>query len=75
MDREKTSVHKVKVERDLNDFLRLPWKIYKGDPYWIPPLLKEMKFKLNRLKRPFFEHPSPVNYFTGEKIIFKEELL
>ena len=46
MDREKISVHRVEVKRDLNDSLLLPWKIYEEDPYWIPPLLKEMKFLL-----------------------------
>lgn len=46
MNREKISVHRVEGKRDLNDFLRLPWKVYDGDPYWIPPLLKEMKFLL-----------------------------
>ncbi|MCK4447089.1 MAG: hypothetical protein KAW56_08405 [Candidatus Marinimicrobia bacterium] len=56
MNREKISLHIVEGKRDLNDFLRLPWKIYEDDPYWVPPLLKEMKFKLNRLKHPFFEH-------------------
>ena len=53
MNREKISVHRVEGKMDLNDFLRLPWKIYNGDPFWIPMLLKEMKFKLNRLKHPF----------------------
>jgi len=44
--------------RDLRQFIRLPWKIYRNDPYWVPPLLLEMKTLLNREKHPFFQHSS-----------------
>lgn len=27
-----------KSRKERNQFLLLPWEIYKGDPYWIPPL-------------------------------------
>ena len=32
----------VQDRKDLEDFLRLPWTIYKGNPYWVPPLIKEV---------------------------------
>ncbi|MGD0101847.1 MAG: GNAT family N-acetyltransferase [Acidobacteriota bacterium] len=44
--------------RDLRQFIRLPWKIYRNDPYWVPPLLLDMKTLLNREKHPFFQHSS-----------------
>ncbi len=44
--------------RDLRQFIRLPWKIYRNDPYWVPPLLLDMKTLLNREKHPFFKHSS-----------------
>jgi hypothetical protein len=49
-------VRKVQTSRDLKDFIRFPWKVYKGDPRWVPPLIMEMKDRLNRRKHPFFEH-------------------
>ena len=30
-----------KAERDA--FIKFPWRIYKGDPAWVPPLLLERK--------------------------------
>ena len=43
-----------KAERDA--FIKFPWRIYKDDPAWVPPLLLERKEFLDRKKHPFFEH-------------------
>lgn len=46
---------------DLNDkkskeaFIKFPWKIYAGDKYWVPPLLMDMRAKLDLKNHPFFE--------------------
>ncbi len=42
--------------RKLRAFIRLPWKIYHGDPYWVPPLIMDMKKLLDKKKHPFFLH-------------------
>jgi GNAT superfamily N-acetyltransferase len=42
------------AERDA--FIKFPWRIYKNDPAWVPPLLLERKEFLDREKHPFFEH-------------------
>ncbi|MGH8093784.1 MAG: GNAT family N-acetyltransferase [Chthoniobacterales bacterium] len=44
----------TKAERDA--FIKFPWKIYRDDPAWVPPLLLERKEFLDRKKHPFFEH-------------------
>ncbi len=49
-------VRKVRTRKDLRKFLRFPWSVYKGDPNWVPPLLLEMRQRLDRRKHPFFEH-------------------
>jgi len=59
METQKVSavrVEKVGTKRDFRQFLLFPWKIYRNDPNWVPPLLIEMKEKLNPQKNPFFEH-------------------
>jgi GNAT superfamily N-acetyltransferase len=33
----------VTTRSELNKFIKLPWKIYKGDKNWVPPLIKDMK--------------------------------
>jgi GNAT superfamily N-acetyltransferase len=51
----KTEIRAVTNKTDLDKFIRLPWKIYKDNPHWVPPLIRDVKFKLNREKHPFFE--------------------
>ena len=46
----------VQDHKDLEDFLRLPWMIYKGYPCWVPPLLKEVKEMLDTDFYPFWKH-------------------
>ncbi|MEN8192683.1 MAG: hypothetical protein ABFS12_07680, partial [Bacteroidota bacterium] len=36
-------------------FLKFAWKIYKDDPYWVPPLMMDKKKLLNKDKNPFFK--------------------
>ncbi|GIV45221.1 MAG: hypothetical protein KatS3mg036_0039 [Ignavibacterium sp.] len=33
----------VKSKSDLMRFIKFPWKIYQGDPYWVPPLIMDRK--------------------------------
>ncbi|MCS7259079.1 MAG: hypothetical protein NZ601_06960 [candidate division WOR-3 bacterium] len=49
-------VSEVKTKKDLSDFINLPWKIYKNDPNWIPPLIDDIKETLSKEKNPFFQH-------------------
>ena len=37
----KIEVRAVRTRRDKRRFLTFPWRIYKNDPLWVPPLLPE----------------------------------
>ena len=54
----------VENKKDLNDFIKLPWKIYKNDPQWVPPLISQQKANLDKNKHPFFEH-SEADFFIA----------
>ncbi len=41
--------------KDITKFIKFAWKIYKGDPNWVPPLLMDKKKLLNKNKNPFFK--------------------
>lgn len=47
----------LEVERDadLKSFIDLPWKLYEGDPNWIPPLKRELKELLDPGTHPFWQ--------------------
>ena len=38
------------------DFLRLPRRVYAGDPHWVPPVLREVKRTLDVRRNPYFRH-------------------
>jgi hypothetical protein len=46
----------VETNEDLRNFILLPWKVYEGDPYWVPPLITEVEYILDPKKSPFWEH-------------------
>ncbi len=43
----------VRNGRELRDFIRLPWSIYRGNPYWVPPLIIDVQKLLNKQKNPY----------------------
>ena len=49
-------VEQVRGAKDLRAFLRLPWRIYAGDPAWVPPLLSDQKAALDPARHPFHRH-------------------
>jgi len=51
-----TITRRVANRRDRRAFLRMPWSIYQDDPHWVPPLLAEVRTRLNPRKNPYFEH-------------------
>jgi hypothetical protein len=56
----------VRTEKDKMRFIKLLWKIYKGDPYWVPPLLIDRKKIIDTKKNPFFEH-AEIELFLAER--------
>lgn len=49
-------LEKVKTKKDFRDFLRFPRNVYRDDPNWVPPLIRDIKDKMDVKKNPFFEH-------------------
>ena len=58
-------INEVKSAAELDCFMRLPWKIYKDYPCWVPPLISERKKFLNPQINPFFEN-AEVQLFLAE---------
>ncbi|MDL1965559.1 MAG: N-acetyltransferase [Candidatus Desulfofervidus auxilii] len=56
----------VEDKKQLDTFVKIPWKIYKNNPYWVPPLISERKTFLNPKKNPFFSHAT-VKLFLAYK--------
>src|SRR5437870_223983 len=50
------SVVEVRSRAERDTFIKFPWRIYKNDPAWVPPLIIERKAFLDREKHPFYKH-------------------
>ena len=59
------TVRPVSGKRDLNEFIRVPFRLHGGTP-WVPPLIMERKEFLDREKNPFFDH-AEAEYFLAER--------
>ncbi len=65
MTTQQLQVEEVKNQHDLMTFIRFPWEIYKGDRYWVPPLIKDQRQKFNPT-HPFRSH-SEMTLFLARK--------
>jgi len=50
------SVRPIHSRRDLKRFIDLPFRLYKDNPAWVPPLRLDISNILSPRKNPFFEH-------------------
>ena len=57
-------VRPVASKRELKAFVRLPWRLYRNEPHWVPPLLMDLRKRLDRERNPFFEH-AEAEYFLA----------
>jgi GNAT superfamily N-acetyltransferase len=49
-------VRPVSSKRERDAFIKLPWRLYAGEPNWVAPLLFERRQFLDPRKNPFFQH-------------------
>lgn len=53
-------------EAGRRQFIRLPWRIYRDDPHWVPPLLRDEAKRLDPEKNPLFDHADVKLYLARE---------
>jgi len=56
----------VDTKKQLKDFILLPFKIYKNESNWVPPLIGDRKKFFNPKKNPYYQH-SEVKLFLALK--------
>jgi GNAT superfamily N-acetyltransferase len=57
-------VRAVGGRRELTEFIKLPWRLYRGVANWVPPLISERRRHLSASHNPFFEH-AEAEYFLA----------
>jgi GNAT superfamily N-acetyltransferase len=60
------TIRPVKTRRDLKRFVKVPFRLRRGDPQWVAPLIFERMAFLNKSKNPYFEH-AEAEFFIAER--------
>jgi GNAT superfamily N-acetyltransferase len=58
-------VSQVGGPKERDAFIKFPWRIYKDDPAWVPPLILERKAFLDRKRHPFYRHGDAALFLAG----------
>ncbi len=56
----------VDSQKALNEFIDLPYRLYRGDPHWVPPLRIAVKELLDRGKHPYYAN-AEVEFFRAHR--------
>ncbi len=50
------SITKVTRKEELKQFVEFPYRLYKNDKYWVPPLKRDVYHLLDESQNPFWDH-------------------
>jgi GNAT superfamily N-acetyltransferase len=59
-------VRPVRTRRERRIFLTFPWRIYRDDPLWVPPLLPERAKTIDPQRGPFFKRGEAEFYIAWQ---------
>ena len=59
-------VRPTRTKRDEKLFIKFQWKVYEGNPYWVPPLLMDRRKLIDRKNNPFYRH-AEMELFLAER--------
>ncbi len=64
-------VRPVQSKADLNSFIMLPFRLYKDDPNWVPPLISEQKKFFDPKHNGYYDHSEVILFLAceGNKVI------
>ncbi|MBC7223963.1 MAG: GNAT family N-acetyltransferase, partial [Anaerolineae bacterium] len=71
MDTSSVEVQRVASPKDRKAFVMLPWKVYRGDRNWVPPLISEALKQISPEHNPFFQRAEVELFLArrGRKVV------
>lgn len=60
------NVRPVRTKADEKRFIKFQWKVYEGNPHWVPPLLMDRRKLIDRKNNPFYRH-AEMELFLAER--------
>ena len=49
-------IQEISTKKELKQFVKFPFSLYKGNEYWVPPIINEEVESFDKTKNPVFEH-------------------
>src|SRR5690606_36624065 len=60
------TLKQVSNKAELKEFVKFPFTLYKGSPYWVPPIIKDEMDSFDKGKNPVFEN-AEASFFLALK--------
>jgi GNAT superfamily N-acetyltransferase len=57
-------IREVVGPRAIEQFVKVPWRIYAGDPQWVPQLISSVKEFIDRRRHPFYGHGDATQFLA-----------
>lgn len=58
-------IRPVRTARERRTLLTFPWRVYKNDPLWVPPLIPERAKVIDPERGPFFKRGGEAEFFIA----------
>ena len=60
------NIKEATTSSDIDDFIQVPFSLYRNNPYWVPQLISESRKFFDKTKNPFYLH-SEAKLFVARK--------
>lgn len=60
------TIRPVVTKGDEKVFIKFQWRVYEGNPYWVPPLLMDRRKLIDKKRNPFYQH-ADMELFLAER--------
>ncbi|OQD42967.1 GTP cyclohydrolase [Croceivirga radicis] len=61
------SIHEVTNKSELKEFVKFPFSLYKNNPYWVPPIIKDEMESFDTNKNPVFKNAEAQLFLAKKK--------
>jgi GNAT superfamily N-acetyltransferase len=61
------TIRPVRTKNDEKAFIKFQWKVYEGNPCWVPPLLMDRRKLIDKKGNPFYRHARMELFLAEQK--------
>lgn len=58
------TIQEAKTKKELTDYIKFPFSLYKNNKYWVPPIIADELETFDKTKNPAFENAEAYFYIA-----------